>query len=115
MSLVYFHNPRCSKSREGLKILESSNKEFTVLEYLKTPLKKTQLDNLFKKLGKDPIECVRTKEKLFKELGLKDKSLSKKDWIETLVENPVLLERPILEGTKKAIIGRPPENIKELL
>ena len=80
-----------------------------------TPLKKGQLKNLFKKLQKKPQEVVRTKESLYKELKLADKKLTQDQWIDVLIENPKLLERPILESDKKAVVGRPPEEILSLL
>lgn len=115
MSTLYYHNPRCSKSREGLKILEDSKTKFEIKEYLKEPLTKKEIKELFQLLGKDPLEVIRTKEDTFKELGLKDKKMTADQWASTIVENPVLLERPILVKGKKAVIGRPPEELKKLL
>ena len=114
-SMTYYHNPRCQKSRQGLEILEKKGASFTVFEYLKTPLKKTQLKALFKKLQKKPEEVIRKKEALFKELKLADKKLTQDQWIDILIKNPKLLERPILESDSKAVVGRPPEEIKVLL
>ena len=114
-NLTYYHNPRCQKSRQGLEILEKKKATYEVFEYLKTPLKKTQLKNLFKKLQKKPQEVVRTKEALYKDLKLADKKLTQDQWIDVLIKNPKLLERPILEGDKKAVVGRPPEEILSLL
>lgn len=115
MSMLYYHNPRCSKSREGLKILEDSNKKFTVKEYLKEPLSKKEIKELFKKLDKEPLEVIRTKETVYKELDLKNSQLNLDQWATTISENPVLLERPILVKGEKAVIGRPPEQLKQLL
>ena len=114
-SLTYYHNPRCQKSRQGLEILNKKGATFEIFEYLKTPLKKTQLKGLFKKLQKKPEEVVRTKEALYKDLKLAGKKLTQDQWIEILIENPKLLERPILESEKKAVVGRPPEEILSLL
>ncbi len=113
--MLYYHNPRCSKSRQGLALLEENNISPTIKEYLKEGLKENELDALFKKLGKEPIEVVRTKETVFKELGLKEKELSRKEWLSVIAENPVLLERPILDAGKKAAIGRPPEDLLAII
>ena len=115
MSATYYHNPRCSKSRQGLAILEEANVDFKIKEYLKEPMSKNEIKTLFKKLGKEPLEVVRTKEGIFKELDLKNKELNKEQWAETIAENPVLLERPILVVGDKAVIGRPPEDLNTIL
>ena len=112
---VYYHNPRCSKSRQGLDLLNKQNFDFEIKDYLKTSFKKKELSELFKKLGKDPLEIVRTKEKIFKDLDLKNKSLTKAQWIDILIEHPVLLERPILSLKNKAIVGRPPEDLLKII
>lgn len=115
MSMIYYHNPRCTKSREGLKLLEESQKSFTIKEYLKEALTQKEIKELFENLNLEPLEAIRTKETIYKELGLKEKNLTKDQWAKIIVENPVLLERPILVKGKKAVIGRPVENLKKLI
>ena len=114
MAYTYIHNPKCSKSRQGLELIEKKGLKYSIKEYLKDPLTKTELSNLYSLLNKKYSlkEYTRTKEKLFKELGLSVESLSSKEkWVKTVFENPVLIERPILYNEKKAIIGRPPEDL----
>jgi arsenate reductase (glutaredoxin) len=113
--MIYYHNPRCSKSRQGLALLEENKITPTVKEYLKEGLEEKELDALFKRLGKEPLEVMRTKEDVFKELNLKGKDLSRKEWLKIIAEHPVLLERPILDTGKKAAIGRPPEDLLSIL
>lgn len=109
-----YHNPRCSKSREGLQILKDSNEEFEVVEYLKTPLTRQELTELIKKLGIDPLDLVRKNEAVWKE-NYKGKDLLDSQIIETMVNHPNLIERPIVVNGKKAIVGRPPTLIKDIL
>lgn len=107
------HNPRCSKSRQTLALLQENNIEPVVIEYLKQPLAKSDLQELLKKLHIDAASIVRTKEAVFKELNL---DLSDQDAVlQAIVDNPVLLERPIVYTSNKAAIGRPPENVLPLL
>ena len=115
MSYTLIHNPRCSKSRQAKQILEDNGVEFKVREYLKEPLDSSELKDLFKKLEFDPSVTIRTNETIYKELSLGESALSQNEWIELLVKNPILLERPILVSSNKAIIGRPPENILLLI
>jgi len=111
MSLIYFHNPKCSKSREGLKILEDSHQDFLKKEYLKEEISYNELDSIVQKLNLHPREIIRTKEPLFTELKLDKKELSYKEWINVIISNPILLERPILVSNKSALIARPPSLI----
>lgn len=115
MPYLYYHNPRCSKSRQGLEILEKAKIKFEVKEYLNQKMTKKEVKELFTKLDIEPIDVVRTKEAIFKELDLKGKDLTQDQWAAIIVENPKLLERPILVNENKAVIGRPPENLKLLL
>ncbi|MFT6070903.1 MAG: arsenate reductase [Bacteriovoracaceae bacterium] len=115
MTARLFHNPRCSKSRQALALLQESKVQFEILEYLKTPLEETDLLALFKKLDKAPIEIVRKGEAVFKELSLSTKELSLKEWASVIAQNPILLERPIFDNGSKAVIGRPPEDILSLI
>ncbi|RME75302.1 MAG: arsenate reductase (glutaredoxin) [Planctomycetota bacterium] len=114
--LILYHNPRCQKSRQALKLLQGKGLEPKIVKYLEEPLSQKKLKELAQKMGIHPKEMVRTKEKLFKELGLSlDDKRSEREWIKILAENPRLLERPILEKGEKAVIGRPPERVLEIL
>ena len=112
--LTIYHNPRCSKSREGLQLLEELNEPFTVIKYLDTPLTKEELSEIIKKLGIKPIELVRTKEDIWKEKYV-DKKLTPAQVIAALIKYPQLIERPIVINGDKAVIARPAEKIKEIL
>ncbi len=111
--LTIYHNPRCSKSRQTLELMkENSKKELQVIEYLKEPLSQDQIQQLLTQLMCSPIDMMRIKETEFKEQALKgadDKTL-----IAAMVSTPKLIERPIVSDGKKAIIGRPPENVLAL-
>ncbi|MFV0305462.1 MAG: arsenate reductase (glutaredoxin) [Moheibacter sp.] len=109
-----YHNPRCSKSREGLQILKDSNEEFEVVEYLKTPLTRQELTELIKKLGIEPLDLVRKNEAIWKE-NYKEKDLPDSQIIDAMVNHSNLIERPIVVNGKKAIVGRPPTLIKDIL
>ncbi len=109
-----YHNPRCSKSREGLKILEESGTTFQIVKYLNQPLEKKEIKNLLELLGISAKELVRTNEKVWKE-NYKGKDLSEDEIIEAMHEHPKLIQRPIVEKNGIAVIGRPPEKIKDLL
>ena len=109
-----YHNPRCSKSRQGLAILEASKLSFNTIRYLETPISKEELGEIIKLLGIAPIELVRKNEAIWKE-NYKGKSLSDSEIITAMVENPKLIERPIVINNGKAVIGRPPELIKTIL
>lgn len=112
--IIIYHNTRCSKSREGLEVLEASDKDFKVREYLKDPLNKAEIEGLLDKLQLTPIQLIRKNENIWKE-KYKGKDLSDRELIEILVQNPKLMERPIVETDKEAVIGRPKSNIEEIL
>lgn len=110
------HNPRCSKSRETLKLLQERGVELPVIEYLQMPPTKAELIEICRLLGVAPLRLVRTQEALFAELGLsKDNGYSDAQWIDVLVAHPKLLERPIVVYKGRAAIGRPPEQVLALL
>ncbi|MES2354392.1 MAG: arsenate reductase (glutaredoxin) [Pseudomonadota bacterium] len=113
-SICIYHNPRCSKSRSALAILEEKGIAAEVIEYLKTPPTKIELRNLLKKLGMKPEEIVRKSEEVYKS-HYQGKVLSDEEWLDALIENPILIERPIILTKKRAVIGRPPERVLELL
>lgn len=109
-----YHNPRCSKSREGLAILEESKKDFEVIKYLENTFTIKDLKALISKLGIKPINLVRRNEAIWKS-EYKDKTLSDEQIIEAMVANPKLIERPIVVNNDKAVIGRPPQNIINII
>jgi arsenate reductase len=109
-----YHNPRCSKSRQSLALLRESGAEPEVIEYLKTPPNKTALRDLLEKLGMAAHDILRTKEDPFAACGLSPKS-TEAEILAAIVANPILLERPIIVKGNRAVIGRPPENVRELL
>ena len=116
MQNTIYHNPRCAKSRETLKLLQDHGAKVEVVEYLGQPLGKDELRQLCNLLGKKPLEVVRTKEELFAELGLStDNGHSDEQWLDVLVHHPKLLERPIVVYGGRAVIGRPPQNVLKLL
>src|SRR5690606_33327833 len=109
-----YHNNMCSKSRAALNLLKVNNEEIEVQEYLKVVPTKSELKEILKMLQMKPLELIRKNETLFKE-NYKDKNLSDEEWIDIMLENPVLIERPIVVKDGKAAIGRPIEKIIELL
>lgn len=109
------HNPRCSKSRQTLALLEEQGCEIQVVEYLKSPLLKSEIESLLVKLSLSARELMRTKETEYKEQNLSDPSLSEAQLIQAIVDTPKLLERPIVLANDKAAIGRPPENVLAIL
>ncbi|MGK0297956.1 MAG: arsenate reductase [Gammaproteobacteria bacterium] len=115
MSVTMYHNPRCSKSRETLALLNEKGIEPEIIEYLSSPPDATQLKKILELLGLSPREIIRTKDNLYKEKNLDNEELDDNQIIAALIENPVLIERPIVLANGKAAIGRPPENILEIL
>ncbi|WP_426157443.1 arsenate reductase (glutaredoxin) [Pseudomonas sp. TSRC2-2] len=113
--LTLYHNPRCSKSRGALELLEARGLSPNVVRYLETPLNAAQIKALLGKLGISARQLLRTGEEEFKTLNLADASLSEQQLIDAIAAHPKLLERPILEVGDRAVIGRPPENVLELL
>ena len=109
-----YHNPRCRKSREGLEILQNSGQAFEIKEYLKEIPSTDELASLIKLLGISPIDLVRKNEAIWKE-NYKGKTLSNSEIIAAMINNPKLIERPIVVNNNKAIVGRPTENIKRIL
>jgi arsenate reductase len=112
--LKIYHNPRCGKSREGLAILQESGKEFTIIKYLENRLSLAELTEIIELLNIEPIDLVRKNEAFWKE-NYKDKRISKAHIIKLMLSYPKLMERPIVVNGKKAVIGRPPENISTIL
>lgn len=115
MSVVIYHNPRCSKSRQTLELLRSRGIEPEIREYLKTAPDIAELKRLLTQLGLEPRALMRTKEPPYKELDLGGADKSPDDLIRAMHENPVLIERPIVVSGEKAALGRPPEAVLEIL
>src|SRR5690606_7473295 len=111
---ILYHKPNCSTSLATLKMIKEQGVQPELRLYLEQPPTQKELAELLKKLGSKPIELVRTKEKLYKD-NYEGKKLTKKEWQKILSENPILIERPILIKGDKAILGRPPERVLELI
>lgn len=114
-SVTIYHNPRCSKSRQTLQLICDSGVEPHVVEYLKTPPSVDELDGILDRLNLEPADLMRRKEATFKDLDLANRELTRDEAIAIMVANPVLIERPIVVKGRAAVIGRPPENVNELL
>jgi arsenate reductase len=115
MSVKIYHNPRCGKSRQTLQLLKDQGIEPEVIEYLKTPPSAHELDDILQKLGMEPRELMRKKEAEYKAGGLDDASLDRQALITAMVNNPILIERPIVMANGKAAVGRPPETVLAIL
>jgi len=115
MSVKIYHNPRCSKSRETLQLLEENGTKAEVIEYLKTPPDETTLKSILKSLGIKAIQLVRKHEDEFKQAGLDREDLTEDEIIKAMVKYPKLIERPIVVNGNKVVIGRPPKNILTIL
>ncbi|MGF1594538.1 MAG: arsenate reductase (glutaredoxin) [Kiloniellaceae bacterium] len=115
MAVTIYHNPRCSKSRETLALLQDRGIEPKVVEYLNDTPDADTLDTLLKQLDLEPRELMRRKEAPYKELGLDDPGLSRQALIAAMVEHPILIERPIVVKGTKAALGRPPEKVLDIL
>lgn len=110
-----YHNPRCSKSRQTLAILEEHNIQPEIVLYLENTPNKQKLSDLLKQLNKKPRDILRKTEDAYKEMGLADPALSDDDLLEAMLAEPKLIERPIIVKSNKAVLGRPPENVLELI
>ncbi len=110
-----YHNPRCSKSRQTLQLLEQQGTQPKVIEYLKHPPDEPTLKKLIQMLGIEPIDLIRKKEPLYKTLGLEAQKDNPQALIQAMVQNPILIERPIVVQGNQAQLGRPPEKVLEIL
>lgn len=110
-----YHNPRCSKSRQTLALIRAAGIEPEIVEYLNEPPSVEELDDLLKKLRLEPRDIMRKGEAEYKDLKLKDRELERDEALRLLVKHPKLIERPIVVKGRNAVLGRPPENVKELL
>ncbi len=115
MTVRIYHNPRCSKSRETLKLIQDAGIEPEIINYLDTPPSTRELGQILEKLGVEPRDLMRKGESVYKELGLGSRELSREEAIQLLHEHPKLIERPIVVRGDRAVLGRPPENVLELL
>jgi arsenate reductase len=115
MSVEIYHNPRCSKSRQTLALLEEKGIKPTIVKYLENPPDAATLNRILNILKLEPRDLMRKKEKEYKELGLDNPDLGRDDLIKAMVENPILIERPIvIKDGETASLGRPPEQVLEL-
>jgi arsenate reductase len=113
--VTIWHNPRCSKSRAALQLLRDNGIEPEIVEYLRTPPDSATITKTLRLLGITPRELMRRSESVYRELGLSDESLDDAALIEAMAENPVLIERPVAISGRRAVIGRPPERVLDLL
>ena len=111
MTIKIFHNPRCSKSRQTLTILEDNGIDFDIIEYLKESPNKETLLQIINLLDIKPRDLIRKGETVYKEKLLNSENLTDDDLVQFMVDNPILIERPIVYDDNRAIIGRPPENV----
>jgi arsenate reductase len=109
-----YHNPRCRKSRETLNLIREAGHEPEIIEYLKNPPSASELKELLERMGKKPMEIIRKGEEVFKS-NFKGRTFSDDEWIRIMVENPKLIERPIVIKGDEVRLGRPPETVKEIL
>lgn len=115
MTVEIYHNPRCSKSRQTLQLLEENGFDASITEYLKTPPDKTELERILGMLGMEPRELMRQKEAEYKEAGLDNPDLTREQLIQAMIDHPKLIERPIVISNGKAAIGRPPAKVLDIL
>lgn len=109
-----YHNPRCQKSRQTLKIIQDAQVDFEIRKYLDDPPSREELQIVLDKLDIKPLSLIRKNEDLYKK-EYQGKDLTDEEWIDVMIEHPRLIERPVVIHADKAIIGRPPENVRELL
>jgi arsenate reductase len=115
MSVTIYHNPRCSKSRQTLSLLQEKSININVIEYLKTPPDISQLKQILKQLGYEPRQLMRKSEQIYKDLDLGNENKTAEDLVNAMAQNPILIERPIVLSGEKAAIGRPPESVLNIL
>lgn len=113
--MTLWHNARCSKSREALALLREHGIEPTIVDYLRTPPSAGELDRVLTLLGLEPRELIRDNEPVWKDVGLDDPTLDREALIAAMVEYPILIQRPIAIRGNRAVLGRPPERVLDLL
>jgi arsenate reductase len=115
VAIILYHNPKCSTSRRTLALLESHGINPTIVEYLKSPPTKTQLNKILRSLDMQPRDLMRKKEAEYKNADLDDPQLTRDALIDAMVAHPKLIERPIVVNGERAAVGRPPENVLRIL
>ena len=115
MKATIYHNPKCGTSRKTLEILESEGAEITIVDYLNDPPSKEELRRLYERAGLSPREGLRAKESLAQDLDLVDGAVSDEALLEAMVENPILINRPLVETEKGVRLCRPQEKVREIL
>lgn len=115
METIIYHNPRCSKSRATLQLLEERGLKPTIIEYLVNPPDKETLEKILSLLSLHPGDLMRRGERIYKELGLDNPDLNNDELVQAMIDNPILIERPIVVAGDKVRIGRPPEQVLEIL
>ena len=115
MSVKIYHNPRCSKSRQTLELIEGQRIEPEIIQYLETPPTAAELDQILNQLGIEPQALMRKKEAEYREAGLDQTGLSREEQIEKMVAYPKVIERPIVVNGERAAVGRPPEQVLDIL
>ena len=110
-----YHNSRCSKSRQTLELIRKAGVEPIVIDYLSTPPTQSELSEICGMLGIDPQDLIRRGESIYQELDLANRELSAEEALKVMIENPKLIERPIVVKNQKAVLGRPPDNVNSLL
>ena len=115
MTVTILHNPRCSKSRQTLQLLQDRGLEPEIVDYLKTPPDARRLGQILDRLGFEPRQLMRRKEAIYRELNLDDPALDRDALIAAMVEHPILIERPVVLAGARAALGRPPESVLEIL
>jgi arsenate reductase len=113
--VIIYYNPECGTSRKTLELIREKGIEPRIIEYLKTPPTEEELDRILKQLGMEPRDLIRTKEKEYTELNINHPRLPRKMLIQAMVQNPILIQRPIVLAKGKAVLCRPPENVEQIL
>lgn len=112
--IILYHNPRCGKSRDALALLEKKGAHPKIVEYLKSPPSADEIERILSLLGIEPRDLMRKKEKEYKTLNLDRKELTRNQLIQAMAAHPILIERPIAVSGNKAVVGRPPENVRKI-
>jgi arsenate reductase len=113
--ITIYQKPTCSTCRQAVQLIKESGKSFTAINYYEKPFTRAQLQTLLKKAGLSPKDILRTKEEIYKQLGLAKADLSDDEWLEMMVAHPDLIQRPLVEKGEKVILARPAESLKEFL
>ena len=114
-AVTIYHNPRCSKSRKALELIEKKGMKSNIVLYLKAPPDKDELERILRTLGMEPRDLMRKKERIYRENHLDNPALSRSELIDAMIKHPILIERPIVLANDQAVLGRPPENVLKIL